>query len=248
MARRRASISSAERPPAGWASRGADACGAGASGRGRGFRSKAGCFSAGAPGVSVRRRLVSTTTVLDRPWLKLCRTVPVFTDPATRGFRVRGARPAPEGAPPAGLPSLSFASLIRSLYSSDGPRPAKTLVHPTNKSGTGVNRPARFELPRANSRVGAGETRRALCPLRSIARLVAPQGGRRVSHFPGPRPNPILRPKTRHRKGSDEGFSHPGRPPYGTASAARRLCCLWLRCFWCLFWFGLSFGFSCCLL
>jgi len=45
---------------------------------------------------------------LERPWLKLCFTVPALTAPA-RGFRVNGVRPP-------GRFSLSFASLIRSLY------------------------------------------------------------------------------------------------------------------------------------
>jgi len=77
---------------------------------GRGFISKvagrgAADGATGAP--STRRRLVSTTTVLDRPWLKLCFTVPELTAPV-RGFRVSGARPP-------GRFSLSFASLIRSL-------------------------------------------------------------------------------------------------------------------------------------
>src|SRR5205085_716528 len=45
-----------------------------------------------------RARLVSTTTVLDRPWLKLCFTVPALTEPPPmRGFRVRGARPPGAG-------------------------------------------------------------------------------------------------------------------------------------------------------
>jgi len=66
--------------------------------------------------------LVSTTTVLVRPWLKLWRTVPVETDPAWRGFRLSGARgPVVEGIPvgACGAPSLvlSFSSVIRSLYS-----------------------------------------------------------------------------------------------------------------------------------
>jgi hypothetical protein len=39
----------------------------------------------------MRGRLVSTTTVFVRPWLKLCLTVPVLTEPPVRGFSVRGA-------------------------------------------------------------------------------------------------------------------------------------------------------------
>ena len=61
-------------------------------------------------GAWVRGRLVSTTTVLERPWLKLCFTVPALTDPAPRGLRVRGWRPpGAEGRP------LLFSSLMRSL-------------------------------------------------------------------------------------------------------------------------------------
>jgi hypothetical protein len=56
--------------------------------------------------------LVSTTTVVERPWLKLCFTVPALTDPAPRGFRVRGWRP-----PGAEDRPLLFSSLMRSLYS-----------------------------------------------------------------------------------------------------------------------------------
>ena len=65
--------------------------------------------------------MVSTTTVLVRPWLKLWRTVPVETDPTARGFRLSGARgPVAEGVPVGAVgcwPSLvlSFSSLIRSL-------------------------------------------------------------------------------------------------------------------------------------
>jgi hypothetical protein len=67
--------------------------------------------------------LVSTTTVLVRPWLKLWRTVPVETDPTARGFRLSGALgPVVDGVPVGAVgcwPSLvlSFSSLIRSLYS-----------------------------------------------------------------------------------------------------------------------------------
>ena len=57
------------------------------------------------PGVWVRARLVSTTTVLERPWLKLCFTTPALTDPV-RGFRLRGGMP--------GL-QLSLSSVMRSL-------------------------------------------------------------------------------------------------------------------------------------
>ena len=59
-------------------------------------------------GACGRARLVSTTTVFVRPWLKLCFTVPELTDPPVRGFRVRGLRP------------LLLSSLIRSLYLSPG--------------------------------------------------------------------------------------------------------------------------------
>ena len=53
----------------------------------------AGRLPPGAPGGGVPiRRLVSTTTVLDRPWLKLCFTVPEATLPPMRGFSVNGAR------------------------------------------------------------------------------------------------------------------------------------------------------------
>ena len=43
---------------------------------------------------------------------------------------------------------------------------------------------------RVNSVEGAGEILRAAEPRPSSAQLVAPQGGRGVSHFRGPRPNP----------------------------------------------------------
>src|SRR5207253_11341281 len=68
-----------------------------------------------AAGAWVRGRLVSTTTVLERPWLKLCFTVPALTEPAPRGFRVRGWRP-----PGAELRPLLFSSLMRSLYLAAG--------------------------------------------------------------------------------------------------------------------------------
>ena len=88
----------------------------------------AGAFAAEAAGGSdtatgaspASRRLVffSTTTDLLRPWLKLWRTVPVGTDPATRGFRLSGARgPVWDGVAVGCWPSLvlSFSSVIRSL-------------------------------------------------------------------------------------------------------------------------------------
>src|SRR5580658_7327015 len=53
----------------------------------------------------MRGRLVSTTTVFDRPWLKLCLTVPVLTEEPVRGFSVRGALPG----------RFSFSSVMRSL-------------------------------------------------------------------------------------------------------------------------------------
>ena len=62
--------------------------------------------------------MVSTTTVLERPWLKLCFTVPALTDAAPRGFRVRGARPPGTLDRP-----LLFSSLMRSLYKAAGRRP-----------------------------------------------------------------------------------------------------------------------------
>lgn len=67
----------------------------------------------GAPagGVPIRR-LVSTTTVFDRPWLKLCFTVPVETLPPTRGFSVRGVRPSRFWS----LVLSSLVSLMRLLY------------------------------------------------------------------------------------------------------------------------------------
>jgi hypothetical protein len=49
--------------------------------------------------------LVSTTTVLERPWLKLCFTVPVLTEEPVRGFSVRGAL----------VGRFSFSSVMRSL-------------------------------------------------------------------------------------------------------------------------------------
>jgi hypothetical protein len=57
------------------------------------------------PGPPTRGRLVSTTTVLERPWLKLCFTVPVLTEEPTRGFSVRGAL----------VGRFSFSSVMRSL-------------------------------------------------------------------------------------------------------------------------------------
>jgi hypothetical protein len=65
--------------------------------------------------------LVSTTTVLERPWLKLCLTMPELTAPGERGFRVRGAR-VPEGADPLSEEGLvlSFSSVMRSLDQSAG--------------------------------------------------------------------------------------------------------------------------------
>jgi hypothetical protein len=42
---------------------------------------------------------------LERPWLKLCFTVPALTEPAPRGFKVRGGRPP-------GVRPLSLSSLM----------------------------------------------------------------------------------------------------------------------------------------
>ena len=111
ITRWRAARSSAERPSFGVAGR----CPWGGAGRG-GSNTRRSALDGAArlppPAPCGRERLVSTTTVLVRPWLKLCFTVPELTDPPARGFRVRGWRP-PGGA----LRSLLFSSLIRSLYS-----------------------------------------------------------------------------------------------------------------------------------
>src|SRR5947209_6193750 len=60
------------------------AAGAGAAGFGAGFGASATGSGAGAGGASpgrprIRRFLTSTTTVFERPWLKLCLTLPVST-------------------------------------------------------------------------------------------------------------------------------------------------------------------------
>ncbi len=64
--------------PAGAAGRGAGAGGAGGAATGAGGGAASSC---GAPvcGPSMRRRFTSTTTVFERPWLKLCFTWPVST-------------------------------------------------------------------------------------------------------------------------------------------------------------------------
>ncbi len=86
--------------------------GAGAAARTRGVRRRTARQDCRSASRGCRARLVSTTTVFVRPWLKLCFTVPALTDPPVRGFRVRGLRP------------LLFSSLIRSLYSPTGRIPA----------------------------------------------------------------------------------------------------------------------------
>src|SRR5918994_2812510 len=55
----------------------AGAAGFGASAAGAGFGASAGGASPGLP--RIRRFLTSTTTVFERPWLKLCLTLPVST-------------------------------------------------------------------------------------------------------------------------------------------------------------------------
>src|SRR5438105_1905632 len=95
MARWRAARSSALRPEESCAGAPAGRAGGGAAGRGSKIRFSADDGAARLPpaGMWVRDRLVSTTTILERPWLKLCFTVPALTEPAPRGFRVSGARP-----------------------------------------------------------------------------------------------------------------------------------------------------------
>jgi len=84
----------------------------GAAGRSAAGGATTGRFSAAegaarfcAPGPPTRDLLVSTTTVLERPWLKLCFTTPALTEPG-RGFSVRG------GLPPR---PFSLSSLMRSF-------------------------------------------------------------------------------------------------------------------------------------
>src|SRR5258708_38902035 len=121
MARWRAARSSADRPEVSWLEPEAGRGAAGGAGRGsnRRFSADEGAARLPPPGTWVRARLVSTTTVLERPWLKLCFTVPALTDPAPRGLRVRGWRPPGAGGRP-----VLFPSLMRSLYTSArGPGP-----------------------------------------------------------------------------------------------------------------------------
>src|SRR6185437_10272075 len=99
IARWRAARSSAERPSLG-APAGRGAAGGAGRGSNRRFSADEGAARLPPPGMWVRARLVSTTTVLERPWLKLCFTVPALTDPAPRGFRVRGGRPPGGGLRP----------------------------------------------------------------------------------------------------------------------------------------------------
>jgi len=88
---------------------GAGAGRGGASATGRGFISNP--VGAATGGAGDRRAIHAptlglTTTVLDRPWLKLCFTVPALTAPL-RGFKVSGVRP------PAGSHCRSRRSFAR---------------------------------------------------------------------------------------------------------------------------------------
>src|SRR5690606_18204813 len=166
MARRRASCSEADSPPA---SREV-AAGRGAAGASRfGLATSKPC-GRWWHGPAPTRRLVSTTTVLVRPWLKLWRTVPVETDPACRGFRLSGARGPVWDGVPAGVcwPSLvlSFSSVIRSLYS--GWREIRHRLVQTQKA---VRR-----LPPSGSR-----TPPAQILVRVLSRLRAPLRGQKRS-------------------------------------------------------------------
>jgi hypothetical protein len=92
---------------------------------------------------------------LERPWLKLCFTVPALTDPAPRGFRVRGWRP-----PEAGVRPLLFSSLMRSLYSSAGD-PAKGIEISTRSIRCGCSYFLFCGFHDVKSRGAAGQ-----CPVR----------------------------------------------------------------------------------
>ena len=106
----------------------------------------------------MRGRLVSTTTVLERPWLKLCFTVPVLTEPPVRGFSVRGARA------PAGSRSRPSCARLTIRLGRRG-RPKAKLENPP-RAGR-ADAPVRVGAPRANSQGRADGSRQPLdieCP------------------------------------------------------------------------------------
>src|SRR3954452_12409590 len=128
--------------------------GASATGAGAGASTGGGGASPGRP--RMRRFLTSTTTVLERPWLKLCLTLPVST--------VR-LRPSGGRVPSFGFSVWSVILFLRQIFvSRAGPQGGFSTFRTTNRASESSPPDKRMSDTRSGGGIGQGDVYHILAP------------------------------------------------------------------------------------